>query len=207
MRYGPFGLLTTFAAILTVHCQNASAVAEVGDGSLQTVVIVGARLPTMDVWFLPSVTITAGGIAAPYRGYRSEVASEMWFDYVELIQLTLANPLSTSDVRCSTIATAATKSTTSRSDPTDRFIAANQLFTAIRAYNGAIGIKAVISGSKPALVDGKYVPTFTITYIDGGKERWMVSPSVPETLIIDANVAPPPDGDGVPKACPTSPQG
>lgn len=156
---------------------------------------------------MPDVFIVASRISNPYKGFRTQLAQESWFQYVEDIQFAIVNPLSTADVRCSAVATAATKSTTSKSAAYDRFLAAEQLFTAIKAWQGGIGAKAAIAGSDPYLVDGKYVPTFQIYYIDGGKERWLVAPGISPTLIIDGNVGTPPQGDGIPKPCAQLPKG
>jgi len=101
--------------------------------------------------------------------------------------------------------TAITKSTTSKSDGTDRFLAAQQLFTAIiGAQGGMLAIKSVIANSPPAYYGGKYVPTFTVTYGDGGKEQRMVAPGVSPSLVIDGNIGPLPAGDGVLQSCPAS---
>jgi hypothetical protein len=137
-----------------------------------------------------------------YLAFRSPIATDEYIESRQQIQLASLDPYNTSDIRCSAAATPPTKATTSKDDKTGRFLAANQLFTAIRAYRGALGIKAAIGASKPELWEGRYVPTFSVTYIDGGTEKWVVSPGVPQTLVIDAHLPPEPSGDGIPKPCP-----
>jgi hypothetical protein len=119
----------------------------------------------------------------------------------DLAALALKSP----DARCNPLATSSTRNTFSTSDANDRFLAAQQLLSAITAQTGVTGAQAAVKGSPKALYDGVLTPTFSVTYGDGGTERWFVATLVPVTLIINGNV---PDslkvGSGKPEQCPTT---
>lgn len=123
----------------------------------------------------------------------------------EPVEVAAVDPTKTPDARCNPLATEATKKTTSVAPAESRYAAAQQLYTAISARNGGTGAAAI--GRSPQYnYYGTMRPTFTMTYADGGSERWVVSTLVPPALIIDANVPGSlKEGSGEAAACPSSP--
>lgn len=121
------------------------------------------------------------------------------------VEVAAVDPTKSPDARCNPLATAATKATTSTAPSESRYAAAQQLYTAISARNGGTGAAAI--GRSPQYnYYGTMRPTFTMTYADGGSERWVVSTLVPPALIIDANVPGSlKEGSGEATACPSSP--
>lgn len=113
------------------------------------------------------------------------------------------NPAAIPDARCSKLASNPTKAVMSTADATARYLAAQQLFSAIAAQNGGRDLKAAVANSPRAMYNGRLTPTFTMTYADGGSERWIVGTLVPMTLIVEGNI---PDslktGSGQPEPCP-----
>lgn len=102
-----------------------------------------------------------------------------------------------SDVRC--IASSGLRETTSHSDLTTRWLAASEVYT--RINSAAYVIKNATIGTVRSPVDGITYKAYTITYADGGTERWMIFPDPRSSnKIIDQ---PLPDslvkGDGRPK--------
>ncbi|MES2633556.1 MAG: hypothetical protein V4669_11325 [Pseudomonadota bacterium] len=143
--------------------------------------------------------------AASFRTFEGAVRTYMdWEEYSDAraeVAAAVTDKKGSSDARCNVLASQATKTTTSKSDQTDRYVASLQLLTAIRAEKGVAGVRAAIGGSRPGLLGGKMVSTFTMTYVDGGTETWPITETLPAT-ISDMPLGPPPSGDGVAKPCP-----
>lgn len=167
----------------------------------------GNRLWTIEISY-DSAIVTPPSLFNPtHQPFRSAMATEDYQEWRSEVALATTDPLNTTDVRCSAVASSNTRQTTSMSDTTERYLAAYQLFTAINASKGLFGIRAAMGGSPPELYNGKYHATFTITYIDGGSEKWVVAPGISPSLLFEANVAPLPSGDGVAKPCPIQMKG
>jgi hypothetical protein len=108
------------------------------------------------------------------------------------------------DVRCNGFATADTATTTSKSDPTSRYLAAQQLYTAIMAQKNIISRNSYLKTLPTVDYFGQKAYAWSVTYADGGSEQWAVIPGLPATLLIDGNY---PgtlvQGSGEVQACPS----
>jgi hypothetical protein len=155
-------------------------------------------------------SIYFGAVNNELRGY-----AEMWGTYEssgffsESPAFAQIKPVSTTDIRCNALVTQVTRSTTSHSDATSRYLAAQQLVSAIKGVQGGSAALSTATGATPKhLYNGRMTPTLAVTFADGGSETFIVGTLVPFTLIIDLNV---PGslklGDGVPKPCPFLPAG
>jgi hypothetical protein len=100
----------------------------------------------------------------------------------EIYEIAGLDPKTRPDV-CNVLATETTRQTTSTMPSEARFIAAQQVFTAISALNGGTGARDAIGGSPPVMRNGRLTPTFTFTFADGGKETFWVGSLVPPSLI------------------------
>ena len=170
---------------------------------LNPVTITGSPLQSGAVLF-PATLLPYSNLSTFFRGVRGRVPKDQWIEHLEDENLALKSPRTTNDVRCSSdeIASPATKATTSLSDSTSRFVAANQLYTALRVATGAaFGLRAIISRSLLRLIDRKYQPTFTVIWADGGSENYLITPGLENSLIIESgNLTS--VGNGIVQACP-----
>jgi hypothetical protein len=91
------------------------------------------------------------------------------------------------DVRCNGFATADTAATTSKSDATSRYLAAQQLYTAIVAQKNIIARNSYLKTLPTVDYFGQKAYAWSVTYADGGSEQWAVVPGLPATLLIDGN--------------------
>lgn len=187
------------SAIPAVWPESACALYDEG---LSTVVITGVRFWGIEITYDSAITTPTSLFNVNQAAFRATRVSEEYQDWRQEVAMATTDPLNTTDIRCSAIATADTRSVTSKSDSLVRWQAAFQLFTAINAVRGLAGINAAMGASPPELYQGKYHATFSVTYIDGGSDKWVVAPGVAPSLILDAHLAPAPVGDGEPKPCP-----
>lgn len=89
----------------------------------------------------------------------------------------MAKAASASDVRCVPTLTPAAKTTTSQNSTTDRWLAANQLYTTVQ---GSAQIFGFLFNRRPMITnpaDGRAYQGYRVTYADGGQETWYVSPN------------------------------
>lgn len=79
-----------------------------------------------------------------------------------------------SNVCTNPLISSASKTTTSTSDATSRWLAAQDLFNTTSASN----MLALYAQAIPIriLIDGKYYRGYKVTYADGGTETWVVNP-------------------------------
>lgn len=180
---------------------NANALYDDGEG-LQTVVVTGVRFWGYEITYDSAIVTPANLFNVNQAAFRSRRVSEEYQEWRQEVAKATTDPLNTTDIRCSAVVTADTRAVTSKSDSLVRWQAAFQLFTAINAVKGLAGIKAAMGASPPEMYQGKYHATFSVTYIDGGSEKWVVAPGIAPSLIIDAHLPPAPNGDGNPKPCP-----
>ena len=168
---------------------------------LNPVTITGSPLQSGAVLF-PEPLLPYSNLTTFFRRVRGRVPKDQWIEHLEDENLALKSPRTTNDVRFSSLATDSTKATTSRSDSTSRFIAANQLYTTLRVATGAaFGLRAIISRSLLRLIDRKYQPTFTVIWADGGIENYLITPGLENSLIIESgNLTS--EGNGVVQPCP-----
>jgi hypothetical protein len=192
------------AVLLVAFCGCARTAGALDSDPIELppVTVTGVALWGYETTYDSAIVYTPSQFQQTQRPFRGQRASAEYQEFRSEVAAATVNPLLTTDIRCSAVATDATKQTTSQTDLTGRFLAANQLFTAISAANGVLGARLAIAASPPQLLEGKYVATFSVTYADGGSERWAVAPGVAPTLMIETNFPPPPSGDGVAKACP-----
>jgi len=185
------------AALVALLCVASGGAWGQSEGETQQVVIVGT---------IPGLGNGGGGGVGGGAGkggpstYRTEPGS--------VVAALPKDPTVLPDARCNPLTTEATKTTTSRTDATNRFMAANQLFTAINARLGPSVAAKVIGRLPTARYGNELEPVFTVTYVDGGSEGWVVATALPATLIIEGNVPNSlKDGSGVPESCPGSASG
>lgn len=76
---------------------------------------------------------------------------------------------------CVALVSNAARSTTSTSDVTSRWLAAQEVFTFIKNA-GNLAQYREISRSLTFIIDGKRYDGFTVTYADGARETWAVNP-------------------------------
>ncbi|WP_428424033.1 hypothetical protein [Methylibium sp.] len=69
----------------------------------------------------------------------------------------------------------ATKSTTSKSDTLDRWLAATDVFNTVVA-RGLFGMYQAAYGGISILIDTKRYTGFKVTYADGASEVWVINP-------------------------------
>ena len=166
------------------------------------VTVTGVAPWGWDITYDSAIVAEPNAFQVPQRPWRRRMASEEYQQFRAEVAAATRNPYRTTDMRCSKGASDTTRQTTSLSGADERFVGAQQLFASINLHEGFSGLRAAIAASPPRLSGGKLVATFTVTYMDGGSESWVVAPGVSPSLIISANLPPPPNGDGIPKPCP-----
>ena len=176
--------------ILSSQCLLSGAVRAnpVIDGyiTLQTVVITASPSFT-NIYDETSTASYLAVIASPYYANVRLLADTYW-DYQEFVAAIKLNPATTPDVRCNMNASMSTRSTTSHAAPTDRYMAAQQLFTAIQAVDNSRSLRGILRDGGSTVYNGKREFTFRVTYADGGSESWISLGTAPPTLVIEGNV-------------------
>jgi hypothetical protein len=188
--------------LLLAGAFNANALTTDDPVELPRVTITYVRPWSFDILYDMAYTTMASLFRSGDRAVRGLRVTEDYQQARQEVAAAVTDPLNSSDARCNVNASQATRQVTSRSDITDRYLAAFQLFTAIQSYKGIAGVRAAIAGSTPATYGGKVASTFTMTYMDGSSEKWAVAPGIAPALIDAGNIAPAPVGDGQIKPCP-----
>ena len=190
---------------MSVICGFSGSAGALTDDPIEfpTVTVTGVSPWGWEISYDSAMVAQPNAFDVRQRPWRRQMASEEYQEFRAEVAAAARNPLLSTDMRCNRLTTPTTRQTTSLSDPTSRYEGAQQLFTAIAgAEGGMLGIRAVIGASPPKLYGGKLVANFTVTYMDGGSESWVVHPGVTPSLIIEANLPPAPSGNGIPKPCP-----
>lgn len=164
----------SFAAVHTWISSPAPVAAATSGGTPSPMVQQAAGNPT-----LPPVTITGSTIQWGYGSF--DIPFSEMPSYVTVggglsggIQQQRSRAIDLSSVCTNPAISADAKATTSTTGPTNRWLAAQEMFNTLLAqkmltfYYQSLNISVII--------DGKAYQAFRVTYADGAKESWIVNP-------------------------------